>query len=603
MRMGVLSLTLLLASAFLILGCDDNNDNSGSTFTENQFVEDPALRANPETDTVVHFLEPPSLDQAVNSRDVGRLGVDEIPLSYDRTVDHNFCIETNSPDSEHLFEFVDGGGNTLKVLEGPCTNIAVPPGDYTLRVTHDGLSDDTHPVFIIPNPDELENSVTQNGLINKAKQYTAKVLNLVTDQTVEDARAQTTTLETLISTRRCIGCDLKGTALNFRDLTGVDLTGAKLQKSNLTGSNLINAELTGANVKNADLTRANFHSADLTVVKNIDTATLTGAKFAGATWTDGTCMCDIVGMTPTGSITVGQGPVSSAHHPNNSTLYVANGNDGTVSVIDTTSNTVSQTITVGNILSDITISPNGNTLYVLSYDESNVNLPGTLNIISTSTNKVTDTMDAGDDPSSVLVTPSGGKLYVANNDMEILIFDTSTNTNVGSITNITAGFLAITPDGKTLFATDVLTNMVSVITTSTDVIIDTITVGGGPDRAVVSERDILYVPNNRSNSVSVVDAITNDVTATVNVGLSPTSCSSTSEGAFIFVTAPGTPTLDVIDSFSNTVVDQADLQFQSYIASSSTLSPDDHFIYISNLGFNTVTEIALQSIGQCGGCE
>ena len=69
MRDNILFLAILLVQSFVLVGCDDSNNNSGNTFTEDQFADDITLRANPETDTVVKFLEPPIPIPVVNTRD------------------------------------------------------------------------------------------------------------------------------------------------------------------------------------------------------------------------------------------------------------------------------------------------------------------------------------------------------------------------------------------------------------------------------------------------------------------------------------------------------------------------------------------------------
>jgi uncharacterized protein YjbI with pentapeptide repeats len=58
-------------------------------------------------------------------------------------------------------------------------------------------------------------------------------------------------IQTLLETNKCPGCDLTGADLTGADLTGADLTGADLQ----------NAKLGGADLRDANLMNANFHMA------------------------------------------------------------------------------------------------------------------------------------------------------------------------------------------------------------------------------------------------------------------------------------------------------------------------------------------------------
>ena len=57
------------------------------------------------------------------------------------------------------------------------------------------------------------------------------------------------------------------------------------------------------------------------------------------------------------------------------TAYVTNGDGGTVSVIDTATNTVTTTITVGDFPRGVAFSPDGTTAYVVNTG------PGTVSVI------------------------------------------------------------------------------------------------------------------------------------------------------------------------------------------------------------------------------
>lgn len=66
-------------------------------------------------------------------------------------------------------------------------------------------------------------------------------------------------LKVLMSTNKCVGCDLSGI-----DLSGKQLANADLQAANLVGANLTSTNLTGAKLGGANLTGANFTSTNLT---------------------------------------------------------------------------------------------------------------------------------------------------------------------------------------------------------------------------------------------------------------------------------------------------------------------------------------------------
>src|SRR5262249_24631926 len=88
--------------------------------------------------------------------------------------------------------------------------------------------------------------------------------------------------------------------------------------------------------------------------------------------------------------------------------YITNLDANTVSVIDTTSNTVAATIPVGSAPWGVAVSPDGSTVYVTNFHGN------TVSVIATASNTVTATIPVGSGPFGVAVTPDGSTVYVAN---------------------------------------------------------------------------------------------------------------------------------------------------------------------------------------------
>ncbi len=112
-------------------------------------------------------------------------------------------------------------------------------------------------------------------------------------------------LELLLSTSRCIQCDLSSIDFSGKDLSSTNLSSADLSRANLSGANFSNANLSKAdlnhanlqstqlekvnlknsNLSDADLSQANLNSADFTdaylVNANFNGANLTSARFTG----------------------------------------------------------------------------------------------------------------------------------------------------------------------------------------------------------------------------------------------------------------------------------------------------------------------------------
>ncbi len=83
--------------------------------------------------------------------------------------------------------------------------------------------------------------------------------------------------------------------------------------------------------------------------------------------------------------------------------YITNLGDGTVSVINTSSDTVTATVNVGTSSESAAVSPDGATVYVAN------NGAGTVSVINTSSNTVTATVTIGSSagPDNVVVSPDG----------------------------------------------------------------------------------------------------------------------------------------------------------------------------------------------------
>jgi YVTN family beta-propeller protein len=105
----------------------------------------------------------------------------------------------------------------------------------------------------------------------------------------------------------------------------------------------------------------------------------------------------------------------------------------------------------------------------------------------------------------------------------VSVIATSTNTVVATVTvGNEAGHVAITPDGAFAYVTNGLSDDVSVIATSTNTVVATVTSGDGPGGvAITHDGAFAYVANHISNSVSVIATSTNTVAATVTVGNGP----------------------------------------------------------------------------------
>ncbi|MGC2225328.1 MAG: YncE family protein [Methylocella sp.] len=107
--------------------------------------------------------------------------------------------------------------------------------------------------------------------------------------------------------------------------------------------------------------------------------------------------------------------------------YVANEGSGTVSVIDTATIPPSVVATVPvatfpNAPFGVAVTPDGAHAYVANYG-----FPGTVSVIDTATNTVGATITVGSCTRGVAVTSDGKRVYVANEgDSTVSVIDTAT---------------------------------------------------------------------------------------------------------------------------------------------------------------------------------
>jgi YVTN family beta-propeller protein len=109
--------------------------------------------------------------------------------------------------------------------------------------------------------------------------------------------------------------------------------------------------------------------------------------------------------------------------------YVPNEYDNTVSVIDTSNNSVAATIPVaGNYADGVAVSPNGSFAYAAS--ES-----GVVSVIDTASQTVSATIAVGSGADFVAFSPDSTRAYVTHyGGNSVAVIDTSSNSVIANIT-------------------------------------------------------------------------------------------------------------------------------------------------------------------------
>ena len=219
----------------------------------------------------------------------------------------------------------------------------------------------------------------------------------------------------------------------------------------------------------------------------------------------------------------------------------------------------------------------------------------TVSVIDTATNTVVATIQlpVGTGPLCVAVTPDGKHAYVTNLfSKSVSVIDTASNTVVATVpVGIRPFGVSVTPDGKHAYVTDQTSSNVSVIDTASNTVVATVPVGPSSfGVAVTPDGKHAYVTNGAFflGTVSVIDTATNTVVATTPVGRDPGGVAVTPDGKHVYVTneALGSNSVSVIATATNTVVATIAVGVS---VGAVAITPDGKHAYVQS--FSTVSVI------------
>lgn len=250
-----------------------------------------------------------------------------------------------------------------------------------------------------------------------------------------------------------------------------------------------------------------------------------------------------LGATVAGTV-VAVAPAPAADGGGTTTAYVTDA--GRVAVLDIATNTVTDWISgAGENPWDIALDPTGAHAYLANQTDPG----GSVTVIDTSTKTVTATIAVGRYPSGVAVNPSDTEVYAANRDDDtVSVIDTSSNAVIATITgvgNIPRGVVFHPTASQAYVATE---GGVSVIDTSTRAVTTTIPITKAVD--VILDPSGAQAYASSSTGVSVIDTSTNTVTAAIPAS-GAFSMALTPYGDKLYVTCNAG--IAVVDTATNTV--------------------------------------------------
>lgn len=258
---------------------------------------------------------------------------------------------------------------------------------------------------------------------------------------------------------------------------------------------------------------------------------------------------------------VGQNPWRIALGAGGARAYVVNASDaGSVTVFDTTTNTVIDTIAVGIHPRGIAVDALNNRAYVSVFDGVTGCCSGSVSVIDLAADQEVARIAVGTHPVAVAINSSGAagtKLYVVNQlSNSVSVVDLASASVEASIpvgsnpTDIVLG-----AGGTRAYVVNIGSGDVSVVDLTSNTVVSTVPVGGSPiSLARNPAGDMLYVTDVQLDRVSVIDAANNTVVQTIPVGRGPRGITINPTGTLAFVANFGSNTVSIIDLSTNTVV-------------------------------------------------
>ena len=301
--------------------------------------------------------------------------------------------------------------------------------------------------------------------------------------------------------------------------------------------------------------------------------------------------------TVTTTVPVISGPYAEVLNPDESRLYVGSSltpDAGSVSVVDTATNTeLTRFPTGSNRIMDMTMNADGSRLYT-------GHITGNIQVIDTASNTVVASRDTGNSVYGLALSLDGTRIYAS--DFSANLIRVLSAVDLSQITTIPGGthprLIAMTSDGSLAYVAvqgsgTTSQGNVLVINTVSNTVAATIPTGLGTGAVAASpDGQSVYATNMGSNDVSVISTETNTVTATIPVETQPYQVAFTPDGTRAYIANGASSTVSVIDTATRTVVSTIPV---GTAPAAVRVTANSQTAYVGNQGSNTVSVIALDT--------
>jgi len=269
--------------------------------------------------------------------------------------------------------------------------------------------------------------------------------------------------------------------------------------------------------------------------------------------------------------------------------YVPNQKSGSISVIDTASDTVVRTLTAGGALGDrvqaIDADARGTTVYVVDAGHEQ------LVALDPANDRVRGKVAIGPDAEGVRLSPDGKTLAVcAEGQHQVLLVDAATLA-IGARIKVRGRnpeHCEFSPDGKFVVTSNEGSNDLDVIDLAARASTGTIATAGHPRGAAFLPRSsTLYVAQESANGVDLVDFAARAKVATIATADRAAGVTVAPDGKRVYV-ANGSGSVTVIDVASNIVIREIAVGKRPW---NMAITRDGRRLYVANGRSNSVSVI------------
>lgn len=275
--------------------------------------------------------------------------------------------------------------------------------------------------------------------------------------------------------------------------------------------------------------------------------------------------------------------------------YVPNQKSGTVSVIDTTTDTVVRTLSgqgqLGKRLQAIDIDARGKTLYIVDAEHD------LLFALDPASDTVMRKVAIGKDAEGVRLSPSGALLAVcAEGQNRVLLVDVKTLAIKATIPvqGKNPEHCEFTADGKTLVTSNEGSDNLDVIDVAEPVSTGVIASSGHPrGAAFLPGTSHLYVAQETANAVDMIDVAQRKKIATIATAVRTAGVTISKDGNRVYAANGGAGSVSVIDVATNTVIKEIAVGKRPW---NMALTSDGKKLYVANGRSNSVSVIDTQTL-------